>query len=268
MSGNYLVEHSVGSVIRGAFQIYFRHFGTLVLIYVLPVVPVAVFQGEAQAAGQLGPFIFAVLLGIVVSLFAFGAMTVAVSDVCLGNPPSIRRSYARVLGKLVFLLLLTNLLQMLAILLAALPGWALIAWSETTANKLAAGLGFVVMLIPVFLAMLWFMLSSSIVVLENRSGMAALRRSKQLGDGAHWRNAGLLLVLFILTGVIGGVVGGIFGALFPDLLEHWTFRTLMTLVQQGLAMPITLIALVLIYYDRRVRKEGYDAKALAEDLTR
>ena len=36
----------------------------------------------------------------------------------------------------------------------------------------------------------------------------------------------------------------------------------------GLTMPLSLITLVLIYYDRRVRKEGYDAKALAEDLAR
>jgi len=245
MSGNYLVEHSVGSIIRGAFQIYFRHFGTLFFIYVLPVVPVAVLQGEAQIAGERSLLVFSVLLSIVVSLFAFGAMTVAVSDICLGNPPSFRRSYARVLGKLVLLLLLTNLLQMLAI-----------------------AVGFVLLVIPGLVAMLWFMLSSSIVVLEGRSGVAALKRSKQLGDGSHWRNAGLLLVLFIVTAAIGGVIGGVFGGLFPGLLEHWTFRTVQAVVQQGLAMPVTLIALVLIYYDRRVRKEGYDAKALAEDLAR
>ena len=37
---NYLTEHTVGSIVSSAFKIYFRHFGTLFLIYILPVVPV------------------------------------------------------------------------------------------------------------------------------------------------------------------------------------------------------------------------------------
>jgi len=245
MAGNYLVEHSVGSIIRGAFEIYFRHFGTLFFIFVLPVVPVAVLQGEAEAAGNVGLLLIAALFTLVVSLFAYAATTVAVSDICLGNPPSFRRSYGKVLGKLVLLLLGTNLLQVLAI-----------------------AIGFVLLIVPGLVVAIWLILSQAVVVLEGRSGVAALKRSKQLGDGAHWRTAGLFLLLMILMAVIGGVIGGIFGGLFPDLLEHWTFRVLLTAIQQGLATPVMLIALVLIYYDRRVRKEGYDARALAEDLAR
>lgn len=245
MSGNYLVEHSAGSIIRGAFQIYFRHFSTLFLIYVLPVMPVAVLQGEAEMTGKTSLIVLSALLTLTVSYFAFGAVTVAVSDICLGNQPSIKRSYARILGKLVLLLLLTNLLQILAV-----------------------AIGFVLLVVPGLVLFLWLILSPSVVVLEGRSGVAALKRSKQLGDGSHWRNAGLLLLLAVMMFVIGGVVGGVFGALFPDLVNHWIFRTLLTTFQVGLATPITLIAFVLIYYDRRVRKENYNARALAEDLAR
>jgi predicted lysophospholipase L1 biosynthesis ABC-type transport system permease subunit len=112
------------------------------------------------------------------------------------------------------------------------------------------------------------MLSPSVVVLERRSGIAALKRSKQLGDGSHWRNSGLVLLISIIMALIGSVIGGVFGFVFPHLLNHWIFRMVLISVQQGLAMPIMLTSLVLLYYDRRVRNEGYDAKALAEDLAR
>src|SRR5687767_3860569 len=111
MPGNYLIQHSAGSIIRGAFQIYFRHFSTLFLIFVLPMVPVAVFQTEAQLSENVGLFMFSLLLALIVGTFAYGAITMAVSDICLGNPPSFRRSYAKVLGKRALLLLGTSLLQ-------------------------------------------------------------------------------------------------------------------------------------------------------------
>jgi len=245
MRDNYLLEHTVGSIIGGAFKIYFRHFGTLFLIYALPVVPVVMIQGEAQLSGNAVFFILSVLLTLIVSYFAWGATAIAVSDVCLGNAPSFKRSYAKILGKLVLLLLVTNLLQILAI-----------------------AIGIVLLVIPGLVLAIWLLLSPQVVVLERRSGIAALKRSKQLGDGSHWRNAGLFLLLTIIMAVIGGVIGGVFGFTFPHLLNHWIFRTVLTSVQQGLATPIMLISLVLVYYDRRVRKEGYDAKALAEDLAR
>ena len=242
---NYLVEHTVGSIIGGAFNIYFRNFGTLFLIYVLPVVPVAMIQGEAQRSGNTVFFILSWLIFFVVSYFASGATTVAVSDVCLGNAPGFKRSYAKILGKLVLLLLVTNILYMLAV-----------------------AVGMVLLLIPGLVLFVWLMMSSSVVVLERKSVLTALKRSKQLGDGSHWRNAGLLLLLFIIMAVVGAVIGGVFVSTFPHLLDHWIYRAVLTGVQQGLATPLMLISLVLVYYDRRVRKEGYGAKALAEDLAR
>ena len=244
MGDNYLVEHTTGSIIGGAFKIYFRHFGTLFLIYVLPVAPVAMIYGEVELSGNTVFIILSYLLLLVVSLFAQGATTVAVSDVCLGNAPSFKRSYAKILGKLGLLLLATNILQMLAIMV-----------------------GMVLLFIPGMVLSIWLLLSPSVVVLERRSGVAAMKRSKQLGDGSHWRNFGLLLLLAIITLVSIGVIGGVFWFTFPHLLNHWIFRAVRS-VGQGLVGPLMMSSLVLLYYDRRVRKEGYDAKALAEDLAR
>lgn len=245
MRENLLIEHTLGTILRGAFKLYFHHFRALFLIYVLPVVPVALIQSEAQISGDWTLIIISLLLSLTVSYFAYGAMTVAVSDICLGGAPSFRRSYAKIFSKLVLLLLATNLLQILAI-----------------------AIGLILLIIPGLVLAIWLLLTPSVVVLERRSGVEALKRSKQLADGSHWRNAGLFLLLMIITALFGGVVGGLFGALFPHLLDHWSFRAILTILQQGLALPLGIVALILVYYDRRVRKEGYDAKALAEDLAR
>jgi hypothetical protein len=68
----------------------------------------------------------------------------------------------------------------------------------------------------------------------------------------------LVLLLIIIVALIGGVIGGVFGFVFPICsitdLGRWL---------SALTMPINVISLVLLYYDRRVRNE-HDAKALAE----
>jgi hypothetical protein len=248
MRQNYLIEHTVGSIIRGAFKIYGRHFGTLFLMFILPVIPASIIQQEFQSSGSVVLAILGFVLTLVVTLFASAATTVAVSDICIGNVPSIKRSYTKILDKIVLRLLGTNLLQALAIVV-----------------------GCALLVIPGLVLLIWLMLSPSIVVLENRSGIAALKRSKQLGDGSHWRNAGLMLLLTIVLVVTGAVIGGVTGfvgaLLFPDVMFQKVL-SLVTSLYQGLTIPLTFIAAVLVYYDRRVRKEGYDAEALAEDLAR
>ncbi len=255
MPDNYLVEHTVRSIISGAFKIYFRHFGTLFLIYILPAVPLAMIRTEAQLSGNQTFLILSVLMSLTVLYFVYGAMTVAVSDVCLGNAPSFKRSYAKVFGKLVLMLLFTNILQVLAV----------------------AG-GMVLLVIPGLVLLIWFMMSPSIVVLERKSGLAALERSKQLGDGSHWRNAGFfLLLIIILTGIlllIEGLIRAVMAGVaftFPHLLNGSISNVVAVVlsgIDEGFAGPVVLILLVLLYYDMRVRKEGYDARALAEDLAR
>ncbi len=240
MGENYLVEHTVGSIIRSAFKIYFSHFGTLVLIYVLPVVPFTVIQTEAQSRHHLVLMVVSILLSVVVSLFAYGAITIAVSDVCVGNVPSFNRSYARTLGKIPAQLLGISLLQMLAMIV-----------------------GLVLLVIPGLVFAVWFMLSPPVVVLEGKSAVAALKRSKQLGDGSHWRNVGMLLLLSVILFVIGAILGAIVGLVF----QSWIRLDLISIFPV-FTNPVIIISLVLIYYDRRVRKELYDVRALAEDLAR
>jgi hypothetical protein len=240
---NYLQQQSVGDVLRNTFSIYGRGFGVIFLTYFLPILPFSIWQMEAQTAHATGLLILSVLCSLIVSLLAFGAITISVSDICLGNAPSLARSYKKIFG--LFVKMLTaSLLQILFILL-----------------------GFLLFIIPGIIAMLWFMFTPCVVALEGLGGFAALKRSKTLGRGYYWRNLGVSLLLVIICAVLGGIIGGIFGALFPGMLGTFWHRLLLVTVQ-SLSTPLSLTAIVLLYYDLRVRKEAYDAAALAEDLRR
>ena len=94
-----LGEQTAGSLIRNVWAVYRRHFLRIGLIFVLPVYPL-VALGVLVSSGFL--LAFEVLVYV-----AWGALTIAVSDVCLGTVPSVRRSYSQVLRRRTWLKLFT-----------------------------------------------------------------------------------------------------------------------------------------------------------------
>src|SRR5205823_5323050 len=145
---NYLRQQSVGDILRNAFSIYDRGFGAIFLTYFLPLFPVMLWETEAQAAGAKGLYWLAVLVSIFASLFAVGAITIAVSDLVLGTKPSVTRSYRKVLGKMFGRLFTASLLQLVFVLI-----------------------GFVLLVIPGIIVAIWLILTPSVAVLEGLGGM-------------------------------------------------------------------------------------------------
>jgi len=98
------------------------------------------------------------------------------------------------------------------------------------------------------------------------SGRAALRRSRELGKGYYLRNLGVLwVVMFVMllaAMVLGAIVGltGYLAGVDPKVLDF-----LSGLAGLLVAPPVPIF-MVLLYYDMRVRKEGYGAAQLADDL--
>jgi hypothetical protein len=246
-TSEYLREHTAGSLLRDTFRVYFRNLGTLVVVYTIPTLPFSFLMREALAAGRPGLAGLAFVATLGASFFAYGALAVAVSTVCLGDSPTVRRSYRRVLSRVAAKLAATSALQVLALF-----------------ASLAA------LIVPFFFVVVWTLFSSVVVVLEGRWGWAALRRSAALGKGYHWRNAGFLLLLYaVLTAAafVVGIVIGLVTLAAPGAAGHWS-NALYSFVELGLTQPIVLIGTTLLYYDLRVRKESYDVRALAEDLRR
>jgi hypothetical protein len=195
-----------------------------------------------------------VLVNLFVTLCAFAAITVAISDMCLGEQPGVLRSYRRLRGPVIRRLAWANIIQ-----LAVLAGATLL------------------LVIPGLIMMVRLLFTPIVATLENCRGVAALKRSAALGKGMYWRNAGVLLVLiavFFGLGIAFGLVNiiialalgtGIEGG--PQSVSAIVTRTGTALVTM-LTYPLMFTAMTLMYYDMRVRKESYDLNTLAEDLRR
>jgi hypothetical protein len=236
-----LQQQTVSGVVRNTFAIYERGFG-IFLTYLLPTLPFEIWAQESIATRATAQYWIAVLFSMPVAWITFGAMTISVSDICLGNAPSLARSYKRVFSGIAGMLLLANLLQSVIVLVAT-----------------------VLLIVPGVIASLWLLFITPVVVLEGIGGFKALKRSKEIAQGHNLRNLGVVALLAIVTAVACGTLGFLFGFFFPRAVNQWPYWLFISKIGL-LAQPLGLIATVLLYYDLRARKESYDGAAPTEDL--
>lgn len=245
-----LGPQTAGSLVRNIVRMYRGHFGILMACTVLPLAPfllpiVWLSSSESQWV------VLAALPYMVAAFISSGAMTIAISDICLGNRPTVKHAFQRVLGRRLWVNMLTT-----GVLLT------LLIW-----------LGLLALLLPGLWLMARGFLSSIVVALEGRRAKDAIRRSFALTQGQAWRILGLAclpLLLAYVVMVLAVVLFGIGGALIAGDAE-WV-GGLIALLSYGLSLalftPVMGITMVLLYYDQRVRREAYDVQALAEDLMR
>lgn len=239
-----LRTYTLGSMIRTSWSIYRREWLTLLLIYVIPLLVLHIV--DALIKNSFGQDILVtgvlVALQMLTSMFVAFPATVAVSEICLGIKPSVGRSYKRAFaqpGKVIG----TYLLALVIIVL-----------------------GLMALLIPGIIFLLWYMLVGPIVILEGLAGRAALKRSRELGRGYYLRNLGIFwvatLIVILIIAVVGGLIGAAsyFAGVSPQVAEF-----ISGLIGLLVVAP-NIVLIVLLYYDMRVRKEGYGAAQLADDL--
>ncbi len=109
------------------------------------------------------------------------------------------------------------------------------------------------------------------LMLERLGPVAALRRSWHLTQGHFWRSVGVMLLLTLL-GTLAlsmpvAVVQQIATLLMPDQLQLiFIISTVSGYLLSVLWQPLYMIGMVLLYYDLRVRREGYDVQVRLEQL--
>lgn len=247
------------------FRTYRRNFVALAGVSVGLSLPLAALAGygfgsflfaafnEAASgnAPDLSSSINGLLLGYLANLLLtplqIGAITYAICESALGRPVRIGamlraavRRYLHVLGY--------DVLHIVFVLFFCLfPLWIWIA------------VGWVAVLPSMFI--------------ENIGLGAAMSRSWRLVQGMWWRTFFILFLVVIVELVVGAALGA-FLYLGQSLLSIVLPAYLTLSIYQGaeiivnaLVLPVLLIALVLLYFDLRVRKEGIDLFQLAARLT-
>ena len=126
------------------------------------------------------------------------------------------------------------------------------------------------LLVPLLLLTVRFLLVDQAIVLEGCGAIEGLKRSWRLSSGAFWRVAGVALLLGVLTYLISEVPALLAGAVLQvvgtslDPLGAQSITIGLSQLGLVLALPLQVAVYTLLYYDLRVRAEGYDLELLAQ----
>jgi hypothetical protein len=297
---------SLGEILDRVFTLYRNHFALFVGVMAIPAavqIPSNLYSFGLWGKlihlrpGQPPPFgprfltifylvIFPVL--IVALQLGLGAIALAVSDVYLGRTATIRGSYQKalrrfwsLLGLLVTIgMILVGIIFVFAVAIGVLFG-GLAASGVISRTENGATIAFVLLFALVVLAFLAvailvvmvFSLVVPALMLEGTSVGGALRRSIELTRGRRWQIfLGVLLMLFVRYAVVLVFQGPFFAAMFLLMLKGgppgWlTLATsISTACGSAISSPLTMMAMVLYYYDQRVRKEGFDLQHMIAQI--
>lgn len=222
----------------------------------------------AELAGNLaGGAMISLLLTGLASLILTGILTVVVAEAVLGRPVSTGAAWARtrpVIGRLIGVSLLLGVAVVAALALAA-------------ALTLVIGPAGLLLLLAAFVAITWagvrVALAPVSIVLEGTSITGSLARSWRLVQGAWWRTFGVLVLAAIIAIVVAGIISVPFSLIAGALGDPTGFgpllvSTLGDIAASSLTWPFTAAVTVLLYVDRRIRREGLDLElARAAGLT-
>jgi hypothetical protein len=243
-----LRPRSATEIVDAAFQLYRRDPLTYLLVSAICYAPILVLQlvilGPAtqidqQIARLTAGYSVLMLFGYWVSISLMSAVMVRLSsEDYLGHPiepaVAVRDAVVRLPAIMIGLLLkyLLMLIGFLFFLVGAL--WVVARYFAVTAS----------------------------IVVEGRGAFASLGRSAALSRGHKLHILGTTLLAFLIFFVLYFAVG-----IVAAMTGSMVISTVLTVVASILAYPMFSITEMLLYYDARVRNEGYDIEMMAEGLS-
>jgi hypothetical protein len=281
-------------ILDDAFDIYREDFALFVSILAIVNFPAHLLFGAVGASGftlsrpnqilssdalqYALVYSFRLLLGYI----PVGALTVAVAEIRLGRSPSLREAYRPILSRLTAYLF-TVILALLQIgsvigflyLLVAATGVAL-----TRANSvivLILGSAFVLACLiggVVFFCLYAFLIA--VFVVERKSGGAAIRRSGELVLFNLKKNVGGVALILVIVTLLLRMLTYPIDMLVSALLKNGTslfflaasLSALLKGLAEALVLPLQRIVYILLYFDARIRREGFDLEIMAAELER
>lgn len=233
----------------------------------------------------LAVVVVALLIAWVGGPLSQGALALAISEQYLGRQTGIRAAYRRampywlsLLGVAIIFGLLVAAAPSAGAVIGAMIGVSTGIYAGETAGLLtgviATCLGALAGTPLAVLFATWFVFYEQVMVIENVRGIDSLRRSRELVLGHGWHVFGTLalatLAIFLLSAIVAGpasIVASVVAQARPSLLPH--MQLLAQCIQQAvnvLTGPVFMIVQTLVYYDLRIRKEGFDLEMMAAAL--
>jgi hypothetical protein len=253
---------TTGELLDRTFAYYRHHFVLFVGIMALPGLLSLLFQlplllvrsGAASIAFSITSGLVSVVITVIASTLSQGATVIAVSQLQLGRETNINEAFTTIraqLGELVIIIMNVGIRVLL---------------------------GFFLLIVPGILLGLKYAVTVPVAVLEQPGISASLARSGDLTRGDRGRIFVIYFLLFVLL-IAAGLVWQVPAMMLARTLTGVTRPQQMPIaaqvvvqfggfVSQSVLGPIMTIALTLVYYDERVRKEAFDLVHMMEQLDR
>jgi hypothetical protein len=219
-------------------------------------------------SGQIGAFTAAILLSIV-STFALSAALTAIIGKLVLREEIDNKTALLTAVRMVPRLFATTVLGILMSV-----GATAVVLILALVTKAPAVL---ILLLPTTLISIWlairFTMAGPALVLERLGPVQALRRSLTLSKGRWWPILGITLLSAIITGIPSGIVNSLINSILKSLGGNnagfeFIWAALSGTVSAALFAPLSAAISVFLYFDLRVRKEGFDLERLAADFSR
>lgn len=272
-----------------------------ILNFVLPGLLATRHPGEIQA--EVFEAAIALLLGIVIGAplfllglsYSSGVIVNLVAEFMLGREPSpeaARIAGAKALGRLFALSVYEAILSWTGVILAVgllmlsalLPDSGFYGDAAPFVSLLAV-LGFILSFGMLPIVLIRYALAPAAATLENLGPMAAAKRSVQLMRGSPWQPSGyntawmfvgaiLLLALLLLPGFtaaldafgLSGEVRIFVGVPFLTEIVSGAASLLPLYLAVWTLVPVWCVGATILYFERRVRIEGFDIQMLSSDV--
>jgi hypothetical protein len=255
----------IGEILDAGVKVYRNKFATMLKAVAVVIVPVQVLNvlitlslpdtsttagattttSDSEWAG-LAALLLILVVNIVSSTLAEAACLRAVSDTYLGTETGWRESLRfgfRRLGSLLWLTLIHGVIVLLAFAACIAPGvWLYVAWSVA---------------VPALL-------------IEGTRGFQALGRSFNLVRRRWWPTAGVLLLANLLATAVAAGIGLLaLPLLFAGRDNEFVYDLasgVFGAAASVLTIPFVAAVVAVIYFDLRVRKEGFDLQLMAQRI--
>jgi hypothetical protein len=265
---------SASEIVDAGFQLLrrdYRSFVTITAVTYAPVLVVLLVLQRALGVTMREPNVRYLMASVVLTLLWYslsaGALTFAAADAYAGRAVdpvlALRRGLSRMPATLVAMLavyvavavslgLVGVLVPFAAVGVRLLPLPVLIVGGIAAFGLLTA--------LALYLLTRWFAVPAA-HLLEDTGPFAGMRRSWRLSDDSKWRLFGTLLLVWVIYFVltIGLSVAG-------AILQNVAIQQVMGALAAVLVYPLLPVTMTVLYYDARIRREGYDIDLLEREL--
>lgn len=230
---------------------------------------------DATNAGDVAATLVALAATVLVLPFVAGAVSRVVAASYLGQAVEAGealRAAGRRWWSLVASWILVHLLEALVWVVAVVVAVAMIAagvegWPALVGLGLLALAGLPWMVV----AMAWCVAVAPAIVVEDLGPVAGVRRSIGLLKPRTWATVAVALVGGFLASILGQVLGVVpqtIGLGIGGDRGGWVLLAIGGVLTSIVTTPLVAIISTLVYFDARIRQEGFDLEMMAADMAR